>query len=709
MRTPLRVLLVEDSVDDADLLLRELRGGGYQPVCERVETAAAMAQALTQQGWDVVISDYRLPHFSGPAALELLQRHGFDLPFIIVSGAIGENLAVAAMKAGAHDYIMKNNLSRLAPAVTRELRDAEVRRQRRRAEQHTAALLEITKAMSGTLDLDEILTRVERRAAEVLPCDAVATFSWEPARARFRLTSHYGVPAGLLSAAENQALLPGGGCDGPRTPGGTLMVNDVRSQPWWPAHDSGLPEISALIAAPLRVRGREMGALVAFTLGGEQTFDGAQVDLCEGIAGALALAIESADLYAAQQKEARVSGALALVGQELISALDTPVLLERLCQLTAQQLECDVTHVLLWQEAEQAYAPVAGSGHSPEDWEALRLLRIPRPMLRNLLARLAREPVACLDAHAPHGPLFAAARQYGITLTGMAGLGHGREILGILTIGYRGQPADLSPLGQRILQGIAQLGSLALDNARLVEQLESASRLKSDFLATMSHELRTPLNIIMGYNDLLLEDAFGALSGEQRDTLERMGKHAHELLELITATLDISRTETGRMPIAATHVRLADLLRELDAETRELQHKPGLRFRWGNTDELPSVHTDPVKLKVVLKNLVSNAAKFTERGSVSVEARARDGGVEIAVCDTGIGISAEELPIIFEPFRQADGSSTRRYGGVGLGLYIARRLIEALGGTVGVDSAPGRGSTFRIWIPLALPRVEPAR
>src|SRR5215218_5937383 len=143
MDAPLKVLLVEDSEDDALLLLRELRRGGYEPLCERVDTAAAMEAALEERTWDIVISDHSMPAFSSSAALELLRAKGFvDMPFIIVSGQIGEDVAVAAMKAGAHDYIMKDNLARLNTAIERELREAEGRRERRRAEEKYRSIFE---------------------------------------------------------------------------------------------------------------------------------------------------------------------------------------------------------------------------------------------------------------------------------------------------------------------------------------------------------------------------------------------------------------------------------------------------------------------------------------------------------------------------------------------------------------------------------------
>jgi len=142
MSIPLRVLLIEDSEDDAMLLLRKLRHGGYKPISERVDTSAAMLAALSRETWDLIICDYCMPQFSAPLALKLLQESGLDLPFIIVSATIGEDIAVAAMKAGAHDYILKGNLARLIPAIERELRETEVRLARKQAEEELKASLQ---------------------------------------------------------------------------------------------------------------------------------------------------------------------------------------------------------------------------------------------------------------------------------------------------------------------------------------------------------------------------------------------------------------------------------------------------------------------------------------------------------------------------------------------------------------------------------------
>ena len=175
MNTPLRALIVEDSEDDCQLLKNHLTRGGYEVTCERVETAEAMSAALERGGWDIVISDHRMPQFSSLAALKLYKERGCDLPFIVVSGSIGEELAVTAMKAGAHDYIMKDNLTRLVPAVARELCEAETRRQHRRAEQaleysHHRTELILDAAGEGIccLDANGIITFINPRGAKLI-------------------------------------------------------------------------------------------------------------------------------------------------------------------------------------------------------------------------------------------------------------------------------------------------------------------------------------------------------------------------------------------------------------------------------------------------------------------------------------------------------------------------------------------------------------
>lgn len=319
--------------------------------------------------------------------------------------------------------------------------------------------------------------------------------------------------------------------------------------------------------------------------------------------------------------------------------------------------------------------------------------------MADLLLSMAQHGVVQVNTEAPPTTRAALPLSPGITRALYVPLGPPEDIIGVHVAAFRGRRAPFTSAQERIARGTAQLASIALKHARMREELERANQLKSEFVATMSHELRTPLNIILGYNDLLLEGVLGGLTGEQIDALQRTSSSARALVELVNTTLDLSRIEAGRLPIDLCDVQVGALMAELRDFVQSLPRNPGVELMWNVAADLPPLYTDPAKLKVIIKNLIGNAAKFTETGTVAVNARACSDGVEFSVADSGIGIAPQLVPIIFDPFRQGDSSTTRRFSGVGLGLYIVRRLLDMLGGTVTLESQVGLGSTFRVWIP----------
>jgi signal transduction histidine kinase/ActR/RegA family two-component response regulator len=236
---------------------------------------------------------------------------------------------------------------------------------------------------------------------------------------------------------------------------------------------------------------------------------------------------------------------------------------------------------------------------------------------------------------------------------------------------------------------------------RAKDAAEAASHAKGEFLATISHELRSPLHAIIGYADLLQEDAFGPRADEQASAVERIRKSAHGQLELVSALLDLSAMEANRLGIELVPVSVCTLLDELASEQRSAWGSLPLDVLWESDADLPDVLGDAAKLKIIVRNLVGNAVKFTERGSVRMAARRCGTDVELSVADTGIGIPADSLELIFEPFRQVDGSESRRYEGTGLGLHIVKRLLGLIGGSISVESDVGRGSVFRVRLPGA--------
>lgn len=250
---------------------------------------------------------------------------------------------------------------------------------------------------------------------------------------------------------------------------------------------------------------------------------------------------------------------------------------------------------------------------------------------------------------------------------------------------------------------------LAQTAEKRAHEAEAADRVKSDLLATVSHELRTPVNLIMGYTELLLRENFGRLTPQQTEPLQRVEKSARGLRDVISAVFDVCRIEAAHEILATTPVRIAEVLDELEAEAQELRENPEVRYQRRTPSELALVYTDRTKLRIVLKNLLQNAAKFTDKGRITVDAYQRNNGIIVSIADTGIGIEPEVLPRIFEMFHQGDNSMTRRHGGLGLGLYIVRKLLDLIHGTVEVVSTVGQGSTFRVWIPLQWPEQEKQR
>jgi adenylate cyclase len=230
------------------------------------------------------------------------------------------------------------------------------------------------------------------------------------------------------------------------------------------------------------------------------------------------------------------------------------------------------------------------------------------------------------------------------------------------------------------------------------EQAELANRAKSEFLANMSHELRTPLNAIIGFTRLVMRRAKDALPEKQYDNLGKILASAEHLLSLINSVLDLSKIEAGRVEVRPTEFALEPVIDQC-LRTVEPMVKGELRLEKQIASDLPTLFTDQEKLRQILINLLGNAVKFTEAGSVTVRAVHEDGVIALAVADTGIGIPDSAKELVFEEFRQVDSSSTRQHGGTGLGLPISRHLARLLGGDISLESAPGVGSTFTLTLP----------
>lgn len=276
----------------------------------------------------------------------------------------------------------------------------------------------------------------------------------------------------------------------------------------------------------------------------------------------------------------------------------------------------------------------------------------------------------------------------------------------IISLGYIHPPLTNDETLMHARQ-IADQAAIGISNAQLYQQiekqaadLEKANKVKDEFLSVMSHELRTPLNVVSGYTGMVLDGMFGELNQEQAKALGRVMSRAHDLLVMTSGILEATRIETGEVRLGMDDVNLTEVMDELRLKY-DFPLDKEIALSWDYPSDLPVIRTDSGKLKQILENLISNALKFTDKGSVTISARHATEKVEFRITDTGIGIPKSALPLIFEKFRQLDSSDTRPYEGIGLGLYIVKKFTDLLRGKIEVESEVGKGSSFSVTLPYS--------
>ncbi len=349
----------------------------------------------------------------------------------------------------------------------------------------------------------------------------------------------------------------------------------------------------------------------------------------------------------------------------------------------------------------------------------LRRPRIPRPALRDLdmlLARMAMQKQKIIygediaTIYQERGESWAQmALEAGYRYVIAVPLLLQEQPIGVFIL-YDDRPHEVTSRDTFLLSTAAIQTSMAIQNALLFAEvkdknaaLERANQLKSQFLATVTHELRTPLHSIISYGSLILEGFVeGELTGEQEEHIQFMVNRAEDLSHLVDDMLDLSKIEADRLEVKVEPLAIERSLKDVVSQLKPMANDKGLSLSLEIPDSLPLVLADSHRIRQIVLNLVSNALKFTELGGVVIRCTLLEGYdmLRISVHDSGIGISPAALDYIFEAFRQADGSTTRRFGGTGLGLTIARKLIELQGGEVAVESVVGQGSTFSFTLPI---------
>ena len=671
MSKPLRVLIVEDSEDDALFLLHELRKGGYTVTSERVDTAPAMSAALEKQAWDVVIADYVMPYFSAPNALILLKGKGIDLPFIVVSGKIGEDIAVATMKAGAHDYIMKGNLKRLVPAVERELREAVERQERRWAEESIRRRLKFEKTVSdissrfvGIFDIDDAINASLTDMGRFSRSSRAYVFLIREDGTMMD-NAHEWCAEGVSPQIDNLKKLPV--AEFPwwmkkLHKGEVIRIEDVSKMPAEAKSERKVLErqqIKSLLALPLTVGGKPGGFVGFDNFMGPGTWGDDDLALLRVASEIMGNALERKSVEESLKQSEhnyRVLFRSTLDGMFVIDA-------ETMKAVLANQAAAKVYG---FDSAEAAVGVNPLDFVYPEDKD-----RVTRIIVEDMFQRDLRRIIEFRS-------MTKSGREIWISAIGTKTEYQGR-LAGLLSI-----------------RDITARKQAEAEKQRLEEQLHLSSRLAAvgELSAGIAHELNNPLAAIKGFAQLLIG---GDDLGETvKKDLEAICMEAQRATKITQDLLSFARRHEPEKRLISINEALAKSLDLCSYQMKVNDIELSVEF----DPDLPKTMADFFQMQEVFVNIIVNAeqamAEAHAKGKLCVKTQRVGEMIQIIFTDDGPGIADENLKRIFDPF-----FTTKEVGkGTGLGLSICYGLIEGHGGHIYAKSRFGEGATFVIDVPV---------
>ncbi|MBV8320921.1 MAG: response regulator, partial [Hyphomicrobiales bacterium] len=470
----------------------------------------------------------------------------------------------------------------------------------------------------------------------------------------------------------------------------------------------------SLLIVPMLKEDELLGAIAIYRQQ-VRPFSEKQIELVKSFASQAVIAIENVRLLNELRARTDELGqsveelrALGEVTQAVNSTLELQTVLSTIVAKAVQLSATDAGSIYVHDEAQQEFQLQANYGMSDD---LIVALKDHHTDISGAVAGAAKqgEPIQVPDMQAePHIPASEIMLQAGYRARLLVPLMRFNKVMGALVV-RRKAPGEFSKNTIDLLRTFAAQSVLAIQNARLFQeieeksrQLELASQHKSQFVASMSHELRTPLNAIIGLTEMMVANAARFGTEKAAEPLKRVHRAGQHLLGLINQVLDLSKIEAGKLELNPESVSLAPLIDEVVGTARQLAQQNKNNLVVEAQEKLGALIVDPMRLRQILLNLLSNACKFTTQGEVKLRVRKVVDGrnwVEFAVADTGIGMTAEQQSKLFEEFTQADSSTARRYGGTGLGLAITRKLARVMGGDVTVASEPGKGSVFAVRLP----------
>ena len=607
---------------------------------------------------------------------------------------------------------------RVVLAAMRDIteRHSAEKENRRRARQ-LASLNEIVKVATSSLDLEAVVDDILRTAAEASGADAaMILLETHPGRAEYGPAATVGDLKGIEGLSDPEArrgFLSGvtGSDEGSRII--CLSTERGDGRPPQLLDEMRKEGVAELLVVPLRSGDKRPGFMV-MSAGEKGAFEERDLGFYDAAGAEIGVAVENSLIYRELAAEHERLSLLYRTAQGISGELEMDALLHRTAEEAARAVGAEHAAIALREPVSGEYEWRAFYNLDPGELEGAVLSQD-----RGIGWQVAETKRALL-IRAESGPGGGLREQDAVAVAlslkrgGAVPLVSGDKVLGLLMLKLEESERGLSGEDVLLLEAIGRQAGVAVENARLygqtrlhLEALEQAhrelmalDRMKSDFVSTVSHELRSPLAVIEGFAKTMVEH-FDQIDREtERESLEIILKKSIALEGLIENILDMARIEEGRLEVYRDKLDLVELIEGVRADHESVDETHEIRFETG--EQRIMVTADREKAEVALGNLVRNAVKFSPRGGrISINARAEGRFAMVSVADSGIGIHESELDRIFDRFYQVDSSEARSFPGSGLGLYITRELVQAMGGVVTVDSLPGRGSVFTFSLPLA--------
>lgn len=745
----IRILFVEDIEVDMELAIRELQRENFSIVWVRVETREDFLFQLENFKPDIIVSDYSLPTFDGLQALKLTLSKAPEIPVILFTGSINEETAVACIKAGAIDYVLKDKMKRLPFAIKEALIQKEIRLANVRAQLDLKQSEERYRTFMNSSD--DLAFLKDESFRYILVNLANQLFFQKPESGIIGKTDFELMPEEAAQSCRNsdlEALKQNSIVISTERIGGKVFESrkfPVKLKKGKIGVGGFIRDISEKEKAEnlLKLQGTALNsaanAIVITDTQGHIHFVNPAFTKLTGYSPEECLGknpkelvksgIHNAEFY--KQMWGTLLKGEVWHGEFINRSKEGKFYNEENTITPVQNEKGEITHfVAIKQDITERKVAEIKIEASERKYRQLvnnaiigiysatiegTFLQVNEPLCK-ILESESEEELMAVPIHKIYK--YPEHRQILIEQLLANGriLNHEVEL-----VTMKGNPRNV--VINAILDG-NQLIGMVLDMTerkknehellKAKEKAEESDKLKTSFLANMSHEVRTPMNAILGYTDLLLSPDYP--ESEKTEYVRIISKSSQQLLKIMNDIVEISRIATNQIDDNPVSFNINSLLRELVLEFQPLARFKKLKFtcNTGLNDEAAMIRFDDLKLRQILGNLIDNAIKFSEKGQVEIGYKLKDSIVEFYVKDTGIGILPENQEVIFDRFRQLEDSYTRNYGGSGLGLAIAKAFIEFLGGKIWVKSTPGKGSTFFFNMPYiphetkTKPKFEPA-